>query len=191
MLCWQRWMPKEGGLDKLKWLGVNPGAEYGPAKRWPAEKFGEAVAEFLGARRAGVFLFGGPGDVETAASVERVLRRQGHGGYGGPVLNLAGRTDLRSLILLMASCRVVLTNDSGPMHVAAAAGARVVALFGSTSPELTGPGLPGDSRHVCLREPTPCSPCFLRTCPVDFRCLGRLEVGRVVKAMLHQWDEAG
>ena len=72
---------------------------------------------------------------------------------------------------LLKLCRVLLTNDSGPMHVAAALGTPVVVPFGSTSPELTGPGLPGDPHHRLLKSDAPCSPCFLRECPIDFRCL--------------------
>ena len=81
-------------------------------------------------------------------------------------------------------CRVLLTNDSGPMHVAAALGTPVVVPFGSTSPELTGPGLPGDSRHCLLKSDAPCSPCFLRECPIDFRCMTGITVERVVEAVL-------
>ena len=85
---------------------------------------------------------------------------------------------------LLKLCRVLLTNDSGPMHVAAALGTPVVVPFGSTSPELTGPGLPGDPRHRLLKSDAPCSPCFLRECPIDFRCLNGISVERVVEAVL-------
>jgi heptosyltransferase-2 len=85
---------------------------------------------------------------------------------------------------LLKCCRVLLTNDSGPMHVAAALGTPVVAPFGSTSPELTGPGLPGDARHRLLKSGAPCSPCFLRECPIDFRCMTGITAERVVDAVL-------
>ena len=81
-------------------------------------------------------------------------------------------------------CRVLLTNDTGPMHVAAALGTPVVVPFGSTSPELTGPGLPGDPRHRLLKSDVPCSPCFLRECPIDFRCMNGIGVERVVEAVV-------
>jgi heptosyltransferase-2 len=84
---------------------------------------------------------------------------------------------------LLKLCRVVLTNDTGPMHVAAALGTPVVVPFGSTSPELTGPGLPGDARHQLLRSETPCSPCFRRVCPIDFRCMTGISPDRVVEAV--------
>ena len=100
------------------------------------------------------------------------------------MFNLAGKTSLRELMSLLKACRVLLTNDSGPMHVAAALGTPVVVPFGSTSPELTGPGLPGDSRHCLLKSDAPCSPCFLRECPIDFRCMTGITVERVVEAVL-------
>lgn len=102
----------------------------------------------------------------------------------GRVLNLAGRTTLRELMALLKSCRVVLTNDSGPMHLAAALGTPVVVPFGSTSPELTGPGLPGEARHAVLRSAAPCSPCFLRECPIDFRCMTGITVESAVDSVL-------
>ena len=85
---------------------------------------------------------------------------------------------------LLKLCRVLLTNDTGPMHVAAALGTPVVVPFGSTSPELTGPGLPGDARHHLLKSDAPCSPCFLRECPIDFRCMNGISVAQVVEAVL-------
>jgi heptosyltransferase-2 len=77
-----------------------------------------------------------------------------------------------------------VTNDTGPMHVAAALGKPVVAIFGSTSPELTGPGLQGDTRHRILKVNTPCAPCFLRECPVDFRCMRGISVESASRAVL-------
>ena len=103
---------------------------------------------------------------------------------GVPVMNLAGKTTLRELMVLLKLCRVLLTNDSGPMHVAAALGTPVVVPFGSTSPELTGPGLPGSTDHFLLKSNVPCSPCFRRTCPIDFRCMTRITVAQVVEAAL-------
>ena len=79
---------------------------------------------------------------------------------------------------------MVLTNDTGPMHVAAALGTRVVVPFGSTSPELTGPGLPGDERNILLPGQAACAPCFLRECPVDFRCMLSISVEQVTRAVL-------
>ncbi len=102
----------------------------------------------------------------------------------GNVLNLAGKTSLRELMALLRLCRVLLSNDSGPMHVAAALGTPVVVPFGSTAPELTGPGLPNDPRHSLLKSDAPCSPCFRRACPIDLRCMTGISIPSVVEAVL-------
>ena len=157
-------------------LGLNPGAEYGPAKRWPAESFATVAREV--SRKIGncVWLaFGTAGDWRLCSDIAQLA--------GGGILNLAGKTSLRQLMALLKLCRVVLTNDSGPMHVAAALGTPVVVPFGSTSAELTGPGLPGDPRHLLLRSAAPCSPCFRRACPIDFRCMTGISPESVVEAV--------
>jgi heptosyltransferase-2 len=160
-------------------FGMCPGAEYGPAKRWPAERF-IAAARLIHARTDCAWLiFGGRGDVEIARHIEIGIENSKL-----RIQNLAGTTSLRELMALLGLCRVLLTNDSGPMHLAAALGARVVVPFGSTSAELTGPGLPGDPRQRWLSAGVPCSPCFRRTCPVDFRCMTGISVERVVAAVL-------
>ena len=160
-------------------LAVNPGAEYGPAKRWPVERFIAATRD-IQKRTNGIWLIlGGTGDIEVAGRIEFQLR-----GQGSELRNLAGQTSLRELCALLKVCRVLLTNDTGPMHVAAALGTPVVVPFGSTSPELTGPGLPGDPRHRLLQSGAPCSPCFLRECPIDFRCMNGIGVERVVEAVV-------
>jgi len=100
------------------------------------------------------------------------------------VFNLAGKTTLRELCAGLSVCSVVLTNDSGPMHLAAAVGSRVVALFGSTSPELTAPGVPGDPQHTIMSVGVPCSPCFRRICPIDLRCLTGIQVQEVVDSVV-------
>lgn len=159
-------------------LGLNPGAEYGPAKRWPATHFLEAAGEIHRRTRGYWLLLGGQGDTSLTAQIASGLREA-----GVPHLDLAGKTSLRELMALLKLCRVVLTNDTGPMHVAAAMGTPVVAIFGSTSPELTGPGMLGDPHHLFLKSSVPCSPCFLRQCPIDLRCLQSIGVSRVTAAM--------
>lgn len=160
-------------------VGLNAGAEYGPAKRWPVGRFVAAAKELRTRLDCAFVIFGGPGDSALAAEITTAIG----GESSGRVVNLAGRTSLRELCAALRACRVVLTNDTGPMHVAAAVGARLVGLFGSTSPVLTGPGLPGDKRHTFLRGEAPCAPCFLRECPVDFRCMKSLAVEAVVTAV--------
>jgi heptosyltransferase-2 len=95
-------------------------------------------------------------------------------------MSLAGRTNLRELAAALKACRLLLTNDTGPMHLAAAVGTPVVAPFGSTSPELTGPAFA--SRAEVMRAGVPCAPCFRRECPVDLRCLKGISIGQVVEA---------
>ena len=162
-------------------LGLNPGAEYGPAKRWPAERFAAVVREIRRQTGCVWILFGGPADGQVAGQIESAA--QGVAPLRDALRNLAGRTSLRELMALLKLCRVLLTNDSGPMHVAAALGTPVVAPFGSTSPELTAPGLPGDPRHRLLKSDAPCSPCFRRDCPIDFRCMTGIRVDRVADAV--------
>jgi heptosyltransferase-2 len=173
------------GLGRdVTWLGLNPGAEYGPAKRWPVSRFAAMAREAAAWPGWGVVLFGGKADEATARTIESEVRSASAGWPSTPRLaNLAGRTSLRELCASLRVCRVVVTNDTGPMHVAAALGVPVVAVFGSTSPELTGPGLPGDCRHEIVRAATPCAPCFLRDCPIDLRCLNAIGPATVLAAV--------
>ncbi len=170
-------------------FGMNPGAQYGPAKRWPAERYVAAAAEIQRVTRCRWLIFGGSAEQQAAEDmaqrINTMLTETTHFGseFATPI-NLAGKTSLRELCALLKLCRVVLTNDSGPMHVAAAVGTSVVVPFGSTSPELTGPGLPGDTRHKLLRASVPCEPCFRRTCPIDLRCMTKIECSDVVQAVL-------
>ncbi|HXR05053.1 MAG TPA: lipopolysaccharide heptosyltransferase II [Verrucomicrobiae bacterium] len=169
------------GLDKIiePILGMNPGAEYGPAKRWPVERFITAAREIQNRTKCVWLIFGGASDMQIAGQIESAIR---HSAF--VIRNLCGKTSLRELMALLKSCRVLLTNDSGPMHLAAALGTPVVVPFGSTSPELTGPGLPGDSRHRLLKSDAPCTPCFLRECPIDFRCMNTITVEQVVETVI-------
>jgi heptosyltransferase-2 len=174
-------MRKKFGLNEIErpLFGLNPGAEYGPAKRWPMEKFIATAREIQNQTNCTWLVFGGQADTAIADRIESAIPSP-----PSAILNLAGKTSLRELMALLKICRVLLTNDSGPMHVAAALGIPVVVPFGSTSPELTGPGLPGDPQHRLLKSDALCSPCFLRECPIDFRCLNGISIERVVEAVL-------
>jgi heptosyltransferase II len=158
------------------WFGLCPGAEYGAAKRWPAERFVEAARTLQEKTRCRWVVFGGVGDrvlTETIASeIARAAKEA--------PLNLAGQTSLRELAAALKICDLVLTNDTGPMHLAAAVGAPVTAIFGSTSPELTGPIF--SPRAQLVRGHAPCSPCFRRECPIDLRCLSGIQTEQVVAA---------
>jgi lipopolysaccharide heptosyltransferase II len=169
------------GLGKIvnPIFGLNPGAEYGPAKRWPVEKFIAAAQQIRQRTNCVWILFGGKNDAAITGQIESAIRSP-----QSAIFNFSGKTSLRELMALLKSCRVLLTNDTGPMHVAAALGTPVVVPFGSTSPELTGPGLPGDTRHRLLKSDVACAPCFLRECPIDFGCMNGISVARVVEVVL-------
>ncbi|MEI9963247.1 MAG: lipopolysaccharide heptosyltransferase II [Limisphaerales bacterium] len=172
---------KKFGLDKITSpiFGLNPGAEYGPAKRWPIERFIVAAQEIQRQTNCVWILFGGKNDAELGARIESETKNSKF-----KIQNLIGQTSLRELMSLLKLCRVLLTNDTGPMHVAAALETPVVVPFGSTSPELTGPGLPGDARNRLIKSNVPCSPCFLRECPINFRCMNGIGVEQVVESVL-------
>jgi heptosyltransferase-2 len=178
---------KKFGLEQMAasgrpLLALNPGAEYGPAKRWPIERFIEAARQIQQRTNCFWVILGGRGDTGLGARVSAEIEPPSS--HFTLHANLAGQTSLRELMTLLRLCRVLLTNDTGPMHVAAALGTPVIVPFGSTSPELTGPGLPGDPRHHLLKSDVPCAPCFLRECPIDFRCMNGISVGRVVEAVV-------
>jgi heptosyltransferase II len=182
---------KKFGLDNISQpiFGLNPGAEYGPAKRWPVERFISAAEEVQRRTDCIWILFGGENDLAISNQIESGIQnslaatKRSEGGKFKNQ-NLCGKTSLRELMSLLKLCRVLLTNDTGPMHVAAALGTPVVVPFGSTSPELTGPISSSESSHRILKSAAPCSPCFLRECPIDFRCMNGIGVERVVEAVL-------
>jgi len=174
---------REAGLRHLAALGVSapaigisPGAAYGGAKRWLPERFAE-VAATLGcpgghqSASHAVLLFGAAAERELCETVAANLRAAGM-----DVRNLAGGTTLGEFIDLAAACRLFLTNDSGAMHVASALGVPTVAVFGATDETTTGPT--GRLSRV-IREHAECSPCLLRECPIDHRCMTRVTAARV------------
>jgi heptosyltransferase-2 len=146
-----------------------PGAEYGPAKRWPGEYYAEA-ARRLDALGYTVWAVGSPRDAEVGAEIERLA--------AGRCLNLCGRTSLADAIDILAGAALVLTNDSGLMHVAAALDRPMLALYGSSSPGFTPPL---SERAQVLKLDLPCSPCFRRECPLGhFDCMRRLTPEQVL-----------
>jgi lipopolysaccharide heptosyltransferase II len=162
--------------DPLR-LALCPGAEYGPAKRWLPERFAEAAAAVSAQRPAQWILFGKSGDKEVGETIARSL--------GEHCINRIGQTTLQELIDELRTCRLLLTNDTGTMHLAALLGVPTVAVFGSTEPQLTGPL---GNNHVILRHHVECSPCFLRECPIDFRCMKAVTVDEVVTAIMSKLD---
>jgi heptosyltransferase-2 len=160
------------GVGRARLLGLAPGAAYGPAKCWPAERYAAAAAELLDRGLEAAVLLGGPGEAEACAAVESGLA-------GRPVVNLAGRTGLGQALALLGRLELFLTNDSGLMHAAAALGTPTVAVFGSTNPVTTGPLGP---RVRVVRRPADCSPCLRTHCPTDLRCFTTIEPGEVAQA---------
>jgi heptosyltransferase-2 len=155
-------------------IGVSPGAAFGGAKRWLPQRFAESAGRLASQKNGTVALFGAPNDAAQCVAVEQALRSQ-----STPVVNLAGKTNLRQFIDLTAACSLFLTNDSGSMHVASALGVPTVAIFGATNPKTTGPAGPHNS---VILEKVECSPCFKRECPIDHRCMTGVTSGRVVDA---------
>jgi heptosyltransferase-2 len=148
-------------------VALCPGAEYGPAKRWPAAYYAEIANDMLAQGRQ-VWIFGSNKDAEIGAAIVNLAPAS---------VNLCGRTGLADAIDLLALADLVLTNDSGLMHVAAAVGCRVIALFGSSTPDYTPPLSP---RATTISLKLECSPCFARTCPLGHtNCLNQLKPRRI------------
>jgi heptosyltransferase II len=157
-------------------IGVSPGAAYGGAKRWLPERFAQAAVEIARDRDAAIAIFGSAEEREVCTTVEQNVRA-----LGVRCHNFAGETSLAEFIELAAACDVFLTNDSGPMHIASALGVPTVVVFGATDDEATGPT--GAHSRV-VRERVECSPCLLRECPIDHRCMTRVEAHRVAETAL-------
>jgi heptosyltransferase II len=165
-------------------IGISPGAAYGNAKRWLPERFAEVARTFPECPR--VLLFGSQSEHALCEEVAARLSGNCRGSHCD-VRNLAGATTLREFIDLAAACRLFLTNDSGAMHVASALGVPTVAVFGATDDTTTGPT--GPLARV-VREHAECSPCLLRECPIDHRCMTAVTSGRVSAVALQLWEES-
>jgi heptosyltransferase-2 len=173
--CPDEWRDRGRALlgEDGPWLGLNPGASFGTAKRWRPERYG-AVGDLV-SRRTGakVVLVGG--------QAERALAEAIAGGMAVRPRILTGETSLADLVGVLSCLRAFVTNDSGPMHLAAALGVPLVAVFGSTDWRETAPVSP---RATVVREPVDCAPCMLRECPIDHRCMRAVSVDRVAHAAL-------
>jgi heptosyltransferase II len=154
-------------------MALSPGAEYGPTKRWLPARFAEVAAAVAAQSPVQWILLGTINDAAIGEQIATAL--------GDSCLNRIGRTTIEQLIDELRECRLLLTNDTGTMHLAALLNVPVVAIFGSTEPRLTGPL--GDG-HIILRHHVECSPCFLRECPIDFRCMKAVSVQEVANAVL-------
>ncbi len=166
--------PSRGGWLRL---GICPGAEYGPTKRWFPERFAEAAKIVAGERACEIVLFGVEKDAALGAEIEKALEGV------ATCENLIGKTTLAELIPALRGCHLLLTNDTGTMHLAAYLGVSVAAVFGSTDPELTGPLAPPERVRI-LRHQVECSPCFLKKCPLDLRCMKIVGAEEAARAVL-------
>ena len=156
--------------DSLR-VAFGAGAAYGTAKCWPANRYAELARLLVSEYGARVLLFGAASEAAVAAEVEL--------GAGDGIINLIGRSAIGDLPALLARCRLFIGNDSGAMHVAAAVGLPVVAVFGPTDPDGTRPLTPQLS---ILQRKVACSPCFLRHCPIDHRCMKSVDLQMVLDA---------
>jgi heptosyltransferase-2 len=155
-----RMLAEAGHVADRPIVGLVPGASYGPSKRWPAERFA-AVAERLAAE-AGceTLIFTGPGEERLAEQVSAAMRAR--------PLDLPASRDLGLLKALVGRCALLISNDTGPRHVAVALGVPVVTIMGPTDPEVTRTPY---ERGIVLQQATPCAPCYKRRCPRDHRCM--------------------
>jgi heptosyltransferase-2 len=166
-----------GRMPRPLW-GLNPGAAFGDAKRWPAERFAKLASKLVSECGGTIVIFGAAAERQIADEVAGAAPSE-------KVVNLCGKTTLEELVAAIAECDVFVTNDSGPMHVAQAVGTPLVAIFGPTDFSTTGPCGKG---HAIVRKKGAClsAPCFLRSCPTEHRCMKAIEVAEVFEAATGQ-----
>lgn len=172
----KKWLQRWGVSSSAQLIGINPGAAYGSAKCWPPERFKSVIKKLSSHPDISILVFGDEGTAEIAKQICH--------GCSANVIDLSTKTTLRQLITLISLCDLLLTNDSGPMHIASAVQTPLVAIFGSTSEVKTGPYEGGTIIHKHVE----CSPCYLRTCPIDFRCMKQIEVNEVLSAIQNILD---
>ena len=157
-------------------LGINAGATYGSAKRWYPERFAEVAAYF--SDRFDIMIFGGPNEVEVAADIEKELQKRDVHNY----TNIAGKTSIKELCEYIGACSLFVTNDSGPMHVAAAYQVPTVAIFGPTRHFETSQWK--NQKSIIVREDIECAPCMKRECPLKHHeCMKKVTAPRVIEAV--------
>lgn len=165
---------QRGYTKGKKLIGINPGASFGSAKCWPPERFRALAMRLLLEIDAYIVFFGDPSTAKLVKEITRDLPEK--------VIDLAGVTSLRELACIIKDCSVLVTNDSGPMHIGSAFHVPIVALFGSTDEEKTGPY--GQKESV-IHKHVKCSPCFKRVCPIDFPCMKEIGVDEVLQRVLN------
>jgi heptosyltransferase-2 len=171
-------LPKPKDAPSRPYLAILPGAAYGPAKRWDPASFALVIRDLQKSHSLQPILLGGPGDIEACKAVAQFL--------DSPITDLSGKTTTLELAHWLAHSHLILCHDSGPMHLAAFLRKPAVAIFGSTEPAWTGPL--GSSVSV-VRHKVSCSPCFLKTCPIDRRCMTRLTPEEVLTACVQRLNQ--
>lgn len=166
-------------LPGKDWVAINPGAAYGSAKRWIPERFAEVADHLVTTYGVQIVLTGGPAEGEIGADIVKTMQHR-------PV-NLIGQTSVRQMMAVLERCVLMITNDSGPMHVGAALGVSIVAIFGPTDHTTTSPRT---SNCRIVRHDVDCSPCMLRQCPIDHRCMERLTAQQVIAAAVSLLEES-
>ena len=166
-------------------IGINPGAAYGSAKRWLPERFAELIIKIFTEINGRVIIFGNESETEIAneiiTEINRLKIKLNMENYRSHLLIMSGKTDLRELASLISECDALITNDSGPMHMASALYVPVIAIFGSTSPVRTGPV---GQIHKIISTDIPCSPCMKRVCPEEhLRCMTDITAQEVFTAV--------
>jgi heptosyltransferase II len=161
-----------GGIPaSASYMVLNPGAAYGSAKRWDERRFAEVADTLADDLRLSVAIIGSESERPIAQEIGRRMKK--------PAAILSGQTSLEALIGVLAGCSLMITNDSGPMHMAAALGVPTLAIFGPTDDRVTAPCGP---RTRIVKEQVECSPCLLRVCPIDHRCMTGVTVNKVCEA---------
>ncbi len=156
-------------------IAIGAGASYGSAKCWPPPRFAEVANRLQSEADADVILFGTAAEASVSTAISAEMRR--------PPIDLTGKTAIADLPALLSQCHLFIGNDSGAMHVAAAVGLPVIAVFGPTDPEGTAPVTP---RCSIVQQKPYCSPCFLRSCPTDHRCMTAI-TANMVEAAARPW----
>jgi heptosyltransferase-2 len=156
-------------------IAIGAGASYGSAKCWPPARFAEVANQLQSEADADVILFGTAAEASVSTAISAEMRR--------PPIDLTGKTAIADLPALLSQCHLFIGNDSGAMHVAAAVGLPVIAVFGPTDPEGTAPVTP---RCSIVQQKPYCSPCFLRSCPTDHRCMTAI-TANMVEAAARPW----
>jgi len=165
---------RDRGLDlKKNMIGIHPAAAYGEAKRWLPERFAQLADRIISEAGGQVIFFGAQRDILLVENIVAQMNNK-------PFV-LVGQTNLKELIGTMSCCHSFISNDSGPMHLAASLRIPVIAIFGPTDEKRTAPI---GKQHIIIKKPFPCSPCHHRICPSDHSCMDAITVDEVYQAVI-------